>query len=374
MNRAAQSLAKGAAGLALLRIEQAATGQGSWQNVHAHLAEALHGGVSAGPGMGLFYGAPAAAYAVHSATIGPGSYQRAIQALDEAVATTTRARLTAAHARIDRGLTPEFAEYDLLYGLTGLGAHLLRHHHDGELLRDVLAYLVRLTDPLPNGLPGWWTHLAPSGERSSEYLGGHGNLGLAHGISGPLALLALATRHGVTVLGQPVAIRRILTWLDAWRQDGPTGAWWPEAVTRQEEAARRTRQRGPLRPSWCYGTPGLARAQQLAALALADTARQQLAETAVLGCLTDPAQLGRLPDDGGLCHGTAGLYQTVWRIAQDSTNAAFAQHLAALAALLPEPDEDLAGLLDGTTGTALARSTASTGTALSGWDSCLLLN
>ncbi|MFJ8477020.1 lanthionine synthetase C family protein [Kitasatospora sp. NPDC094011] len=374
MNRAAQSLAKGAAGQALLRIEQAATGHGSWNSVHAHLAEAMNGGVSAGPGMGLFYGAPAAAYAVHSATIGPGRYQRAIRALDEAVETTTRARLAAAHTRIDRSHTPEFAEYDLLYGLTGIGAHLLRHHRGGELLEEVLTYLVRLTDPLPNGLPGWWTHLAPSGERSPDYLGGHGNLGLAHGISGPLALLSLATRHGVTVLGQPVAIRRILAWLDAWCQDGPTGPWWPEVVTRPEEADRRTRQRGPLRPSWCYGTPGLARAQQLAGLALADAARRQLAEAAVLGCLADPAQIGELPDDGGLCHGTAGLYQSVWRIAQDSTSPQFAEHLDALAALLPEPGEELAGLLDGTTGTALARATAATGAALSGWDSCLLLN
>ncbi|MGK4581752.1 lanthionine synthetase C family protein [Kitasatospora sp. HPMI-4] len=373
MNRAAQSLAKGSAGLALLSIEQAAAGQASWNTVHTHLAQAMHGGVSTGPGMGLFYGAPAAAYAVHTATLGPGRYERAIQALDDAVETTTRTRLTAAHARIDRGITPEFAEYDLLFGLTGIGAHLLRHQRDGRLLRDVLAYLVRLTDPLPNGLPGWWTHLSPSGERSPEYLGGHGNLGLAHGISGPLALLALATRHGVTVLGQPVAMRRIMAWLDAWRQDGPTGTWWPEAVTRSEEAARRTHQRGPLRPSWCYGTPGLARAQQLAALALADTRRQQLAEAAMLACLADPVQLARVTDDG-LCHGTAGLYQSVWRIAQDSPGAAFARHLEALAARLPAPGVELVGLLEGTTGTALARSTVSTDMALSGWDSCLLLN
>ncbi|WP_211785859.1 lanthionine synthetase C family protein [Kitasatospora atroaurantiaca] len=224
-----------------------------------------------------------------------------------------------------RQCTPPDPHRGKLFKLTGIGAHLLRHHRDAELLRDVLAYLVRLTDPLPNGLPGWWTHLAPAGYRSPEYLGGHGNLGLAHGISGPLALLSLATRQGVTVLGQPVAIRRALAWLDAWRQDGPNGPWWPEVVTRPDEASRRTRQREPLRPSWCYGTLGLARAQQLAALVLADTARKQLAEAAVLGCLSDPVQLGRVTD-GGLCHGTAGLYQSMWRIAQDSTGPAFAGH------------------------------------------------
>lgn len=209
MNRAAQSLAKGAAGIALLHIEHAAAGVGSWRSVHDHLAAALDGGVGSGRAMGLFYGAPAAAYAVHTATIGPGGYARAIQALDSAVDSMTRARLDAAHARIDRGDLPEFAEYDLLYGLTGIGAHLLRHRPDGDLLPAVLGYLVRLAEPLPSGLPGWWTYLAPSGQRSPDYPDGHGNLGLAHGITGPLALLALATRHRVTVPGQQEAIRRI---------------------------------------------------------------------------------------------------------------------------------------------------------------------
>ncbi|MGW3183793.1 lanthionine synthetase C family protein [Kitasatospora sp. NPDC001119] len=373
MNRAAQSLAKGAAGVALLHIEQAASGRGSWGSVHAHLAAALRGGVSSGHGMGLFYGAPAAAYAVHTATIGPGRYERAVQALDRAVKTTTRARLEAAHARIDRGDLPEFGEYDLLYGMTGIGAHLLRHHRGGDLLPAVLAYLVRLAEPLPGCLPGWWTHLAPSGERSPDYPGGHGNLGLAHGIAGPLALLSLAVRRQVSVPGQIEAIRTICAWLDGWRQEGAAGPWWPEAVTRSEEATRRTRQRGPLRPSWCYGTPGLARAQQLAGLALGDTARRQLAETALLGCLTDPAQLSRVTDDG-LCHGTAGLFQTVWRVTQDSSGPAFAEQLALLAEHLPPAGEDPAGLLDGATGAALARHTATTRTVLSGWDSCLLLN
>ncbi|MGH8910153.1 MAG: lanthionine synthetase LanC family protein [Egibacteraceae bacterium] len=46
-------------------------------------------------------------------------------------------------------------------------------------------------------------------------------------------------------------------------------------------------QPGPQRPSWCYGTPGLTRAQQLAALALGDRQRQRQAENALAGCITD---------------------------------------------------------------------------------------
>lgn len=85
--------------------------------------------------------------------------------------------------------------------------------------------------------------------------------------------------------------------------------WWPERVTRDEHRARRARQKEPLRPSWCYGTPGQARAQQLAGQAIGDTERQRIAEQALLGCVTDERQLTRLTDVS-LCHGWAGLAQT----------------------------------------------------------------
>ncbi|MCW3815783.1 hypothetical protein ONA91_15125 [Micromonospora sp. DR5-3] len=52
------------------------------------------------------------------------------------------------------------AEYDIISGLTGIGAHLLRHAPDDEALGRILAYLVRPTEPLHQGgevVPGWWT-------------------------------------------------------------------------------------------------------------------------------------------------------------------------------------------------------------------------
>ena len=60
-------------------------------------------------------------------------------------------------------------------------------------------------------------------------------------------------------------------------------ARWPRAAaaTLPELYHGAPDQRVPLRPSWCYRTPGIARAQQLAAITLRDTGRQQrLAEAA----------------------------------------------------------------------------------------------
>ncbi len=69
-------------------------------------------------------------------------------------------RIDLARQRIDRGQRPAFAEYDLLHGLTGIGAHLLARAPGDDALGRILAYLVRLTEPLRidgQTLPGWWT-------------------------------------------------------------------------------------------------------------------------------------------------------------------------------------------------------------------------
>jgi lantibiotic biosynthesis protein len=62
-----QSLAKGAAGIALLHIERARNGLAGWDAAHAWLAEAGAAPVSVAGDAGLFAGAPAVAFALHAA-------------------------------------------------------------------------------------------------------------------------------------------------------------------------------------------------------------------------------------------------------------------------------------------------------------------
>jgi hypothetical protein len=326
----------------------------------------------------LFFDVPALAFVTHAAAGNTRRYQRALTRLDTATEEVTRARLAAAHARIDNGDRPAVAEFDLIRGLTGLGAYHLCQAPHAEVTAAVLAYLVRLTEPLPghDGLPGWWTEHGPTGQPPPDYPGGHGNFGMAHGITGPLALLALTLRHGVVVDGHDEAIARICAWLDDWQQNHSAGPWWPRTITLDEARTGHCKQTGPLQPSWCYGTPGIARAQQLAALATGDTTRRQIAETALLGCLNDPGQLARIVDPS-LCHGAAGLLHTAWRAAGDAATGELSTHLPRLAALLVERLQTAPRsieLLEGSTGAALALHTAAAGTApRSGWDTCLLL-
>ncbi|MFJ2779775.1 lanthionine synthetase C family protein [Kitasatospora sp. NPDC087315] len=376
-NQHAQALATGAVGITLLHIERAHLGTGDWATVRDRLTSIARTPLVGSDDAGLFVGAPALAYVLHTAAGTTGHHRKTLHTLDAVVTALTRRRLDTAHTRIDRGELTTASEYDLLYGLTGLGAYLLRRDPHGDTLHDVLSYLVRLTQPIPGSdLPGWWVRYDPSGRTSGAFPGGHGNVGLAHGITGPLALLALAKSAGALVDGHTGAIRRILTWLDGLRQDAATGPWWPQWVTVGEHYSGAVFQDGPMRPSWCYGAPGLARAQQLAAIALGDDHRKRAAEQALLRCIADPAQLA-LICDAGLCHGAAGLLHTVHRVAQDSARARdFAAHLPALRTLLHDqaPARE-PGFLDGLAGTRLAlHATEQGGSPATSWDACLLLS
>lgn len=382
----AQSLAHGVPGIALLHIELAARDLRPWQRVHDWLAAATRGPVTTGPDSHLYHGAPALAHALACAAEAHGhAYQKALQNLDAAIITDTRRRVDAAHTRIDEGGTPTLAEFDAIRGLTGLGGLLLRRDPSGDAIRAVLTYLVRLTEPLTHDgeeLPGWWTASGPSGRADKRFPGGHANSGMAHGLAGPLALLSLAALRAVTVDGQISAINALCAWLDQWRTDTHTGPVWPYWVTRPELHAKRLNRHPPLRPSWCYGTAGLARAQQLAALATGDTARQDMAEDALARALADPTQRAATTDTS-LCHGHAGLAHLALRVAADATPAAAVPLTALIPDLLDtvqDPDTDphhaAAGpaLLEGTAGVALAALAPATMTEpRSRWDTCLLI-
>jgi hypothetical protein len=367
-----QSLAHGPLGAALLPIERARRGTGTWEEVHRSLSDT--GPLIAGPDANLYLGAPAMAFVLHLAADGTSRYAGALQTLDGIVAAHTRHRLAEAHARIDAGRPTQFAEYDLFRGLTGIGALLLRRRPRSAETKAVLEYLVRLTEPISAGgkpVPGWWVGHAPANNKAAMP-GGHANAGMAHGITGPLALLALAMRAGVTVGGQEAAIRRICRWLDEIRQHDHHGVRWPRWINEHGPASAL-----PAAPSWCYGTPGLARAQQLAAIVTDDSDRKRMAERALLYCITDPTQLDRI-DSRGLCHGFGGVLRTAPRVAEDAeTPAAFTARIGLLAGrFLTATAAGGTGLLEGKTGAVLAfQDTEPDGVhAPEGqWDACLLL-
>lgn len=372
-----QSLASGYAGQALLSVETALTGAASWADARAALRQLASAPIDASEHTGLYYGAPAVAFVLHAAQgDGRPRGQGTLTVLDGHASRLTRTRLAAAERRAASGAAPRLDEYDLFYGLTGLGVLLLERRPGSDVLADVLHYVIDLTrEQVRDGVvvPGWWVDHDP--DPAAPTPGGHANLGMAHGAAGLLAFLATAARRGVVVDGQHEAIATLQGWFDRWRQAGPDGVWWPQWLTRDELRAGRLGHQHIPRPSWCYGTPGIARAIQIAAIATGDHIRRAGAEAALASCLT-ARQVARLTD-AGLCHGIAGLYQTAFRAAQDAADPAVTHHLTVAAESLTRtarPDRDL-GFLTGSAGLDLALSTLRTSQPpASGWDACLLIS
>ncbi|MFJ4188445.1 lanthionine synthetase C family protein [Kitasatospora sp. NPDC089509] len=391
-------LAGGAPGIALLYAELAHHDSTFRTTAHTWLGLAARAARTAAPGTGLYDAVPALCFVLPRAAAGPQDYRAARDHLRTGTADLAERLAGRERRRIADGAGHTALEsYDLISGLAGLGAVLL--DQDRPATEEVLSGLVALTEPLA-GLPGWWVAQDVHSYRAVAPELGHANLGLAHGAPGPLAVLALAWRQGLRVPGQAEAITRLAEWLlDAARTDR-TGPWWPTAVelTRDADAPDADvpeqdapGQEAPGRPSWCYGSPGIARALQLAGLALDVPTWRRTAEDALLAAL-DRDHLRAGPTDAGLCHGWGGLLQCAWRIAQDGADPRTAERLPGLAAHLLQlfdPDapfgfteprtrngwtDDPAGFLTGAAGAALALHTFATERApATTWDRALLL-
>ncbi|KNB53136.1 lanthionine synthetase C family protein [Streptomyces caatingaensis] len=392
------TLSDGAPGIALLHLEG-----GSPRAARRWLDEAVAVARTApGGAQGLYRGVPALSFALMRAASAAGRPPRAAGRLAEGVG-----EFAAGLARWERRRRPReggcvaVGTYDVISGLAGLGAHLLDAPSRTEALAEVLTALTGLTVPLRvdgRRLPGWWTAQVQEGLAPATAETGHANVGLAHGVPGPLALLALAREAGVTVPGQDAAVRVLAGWLMDVRQRGDEGPWWPRTMVLGPGGGPPVAgEAAPGRPSWCYGTAGVARALYLAGRALDVPEWRDTAVAAWHAALAGARRAhegraaGRLAE-AGLCHGWSGLLQATWRMAHDTGDPGLRAALPWLAgrvleladpeapfALTPPlpragPASDPAGFLTGAAGAALALRTFATDTApATGWDRALLL-
>ncbi|MFG2718937.1 lanthionine synthetase C family protein [Streptomyces sp. NPDC048416] len=378
------SLAVGHPGVSLLFATLAAGGQDEARRIaHAHLAAAIRppGGLRAS---GLYAGAAAVAFAARLAATGPDAYRSLLDAVTPGVAEAAVSRARALRTGRARGAGAPSHLYDVVAGVTGLTRLLLAVDPQGPALRECLETLVDLTQPAAptahGALPGWWAPDGPGPQGPNPaFPHGHLNLGLAHGIPGPLALLALAHEQGVRVPGHDAAIERVAHWLTGWAYENAYGTYWPMSVRAEDELSGERPPHPPTRAAWCYGTPGVARALFLAGRALGEERWQELAAGSLRAALARPAHTWAL-EGTGLCHGTGGLLHIAARMAYDAGDGELAVQLPLLAAQVADGLGEAAqgaGFLEGQAGAALALHTYAQGgpsdPELLTWEAALLL-
>lgn len=303
-------------GITVFFAELAKTDRGYAKTAHRHLAAST---TVNNQHSGLYGGLTGVAFAARAAMRRPDSYANLLAVADRHILDRTAELVKAERERRAAGRAgAAIGDYDVVNGLAGMVAYLLGNGAK-EALCEALTCLVGLTEPvMVDGVrvPGWWVplHASLGQEDSPRYARGHFNLGLAHGIPGPLAALALAWRAGVVVPGQEEAIVRIVDWLIRWQSS--TGGWSNDVSLAEEVAGRA--DDGLDRMGWCYGTPGVANAVYLAGQAIGradwcDRAAAAL-RNAVLRVL--PSWAGT--SDFSLCHGVSGVLRIMQRIAPDA--------------------------------------------------------
>jgi hypothetical protein len=305
-----------------------------------------------------------------------------LAALDERILPRTWTLLRAEQARLDAGLPlAHTAAFDTVSGLTGIGRYLLGGHvlagHEThrDAVEHICRYLVRLSEPISvrgTALPGWYTLPADQQAGQGPFPPGVIDSGAAHGIAGPLSLLATARQAGITVPGHDEAASRIAEWLLQRQRNDEYGCYWKGKTSPGEELTGPSG--GPSHDrvgSWCYGTPGIARALQLAGQAFSRPGWERTAVEAQRAVFEHaPERLG-LPD-ASLCHGLGGLLAGTVLIARDSGDpllAARASELTQTVVALYDPAHrfgyqhipdagtvvpDRPGFLEGAAGVALA--------------------
>jgi len=393
------SLAQGDAGMALIcaYLDVCFPDQ-EWDRIgHRYLTAAAQGAEQAPfQSSGMFSGLAGVAFSALSLSRGRSRYRRLLTVLNDALLPQIAAQAHNLNRQAVDGLS--FGEFDVISGLAGMGAYLLAYHSSrredaaaAAVIEAVLDALVALAGDT-GGLPRWWTppHLLGDEEAIALHPYGNLNCGLAHGIPGPLALMALALSGGTVVSGLEEAIDRLAEWLAGYRAADDWGVNWPYAVPLTPDGApdRAAASRAPSRAAWCYGAPGVARALWLAGVARKRSEWRDLAVEAMEAVYRRPVAVRNI-DSPTLCHGVAGLLQITLRFAHDTGLPVFTEAATDLFEWLYgayEPDSllgyrnwepggrriDQPGLLDGAPGVLLTLLAACTDVEPS-WDRAFLL-
>lgn len=238
---------------------------------------------------------------------------------------------------------PWNANYDLIFGLVGLGVYALERLPRPVAVRCLEEIVARLEERSVRDGAGlsWWTppqHL-PDYQRA-VYQDGYFNLGAAHGVPAVVALLALISRAGVAERKARALCAGGTRWLLTNMLPDSRGARFPTCVAPGVPLQ-------PARSAWCYGDPGVVLCLQIAARALPDHELERTAlELAREAARRPPEHAG--VRDAGLCHGAAGLghlYNRLYQVCREPLFKEAATSWFARTLEMRRPGEGVAGYL-----------------------------
>ncbi len=195
-------------------------------------------------------------------------------------------------------------DYDLIQGMTSCLAYLSQFgssQNDVDIEKRIVALFDWLLQDSNQGLPHALiknSNIIDDGRRNF-FKEGYINLGLSHGLAGPLA--ALASIPNTKVLGKITTL-----YADLFNQNQRITSPWTSEVSAQELKLNQFVTHGIDRASWCYGNPGIARTVYRVAKKQKNKELERVAVDYFIG-LKDLSLNQLQLESPTVCHGISGL-------------------------------------------------------------------
>jgi len=172
-------------------------------------------------------------------------------------------------------------QFDLINGLSGVGAYLLECPNDDKrdvALKSVLNFLVTLvldTHEVEGfHVPNWYISKENQSreEEKTIYPKGNFNFGLSHGIASVLVVLSKAYKNGIIVARHRKAIDEILQLYNRYgtNKNNERLYLWPGFLSFEDYVANNINSYKSKRQSWCYGSVGISGAILNASILIED--------------------------------------------------------------------------------------------------------
>lgn len=274
----------------------------------------------------LFGGLTGSCFAIQMASKNKTRYVKLLSKLnDYLIQSVEKVYFEPIKEKFDLQLPLRAELYDVVSGIIGVGVYALNNLDDPlflNLLQQILELCITLIlRKIPLGsyqVPGWYlpSHYQFLEIEKQQYPKGNFNLGIAHGVSGIIAFLSIASLRGICLPAQKEAIEWGASWLEKKKKMGHEHFYWLDRCSFEEETQESAKQASYFTmDAWCYGTAGVARTLYLAGKALHNASYQQLGLKAFQGIFS--RSQGSSPT---FCHGQAGLLTLTHLMARDTNN------------------------------------------------------
>lgn len=284
----------------------------------------------------LFGGITGLAFSIWCVSKNGERYQNILSNIDSFIVkeTINVLEIEKERQKIEKGVSPAF--YDVIQGVTGIGRYLLERGDENSKLHDVLISILNsiidMSSPIKNEtgtIPAWYVSNQHQFLKKDKikYPNGNYNLGLAHGMLGPISLLSLAYLKGIEVDKLRETIESMCEFiLSVMRYDENGYPIWPHRLS-FEEMTIGNYEVSDTRDGWCYGNSSVSRVLYLSGKALNNTHYQKVALNGFRGIVN------RYQDEivsPTYCHGKAGLLQCLTRMKIDTSEDFFDNQINAL--------------------------------------------